>query len=85
MHLANQSSWKLEKLSQGSSKLDKLSQSSMGDTLDKREATDPRGENPQNQTMRIQWIQRSRAEGNARSRNNQDSRLPMLQEAKNQA
>ena len=38
MHLANQSSGKLDKLSQGSSKLDKLSQSSMGDTLDIREA-----------------------------------------------
>ena len=43
MHLANQSSGKLDKLSQGSSKLDQLSQSSMGDTLDKREATDSRG------------------------------------------
>ena len=43
MHLANQSSRKLDKLSQGSSKLDKLSKSSRGDTLDKREATDPRG------------------------------------------
>ena len=42
MHLANQSSGKLDKLSQGSSKLDKLSQSSMGNTLDKREVTDPR-------------------------------------------
>ena len=30
MHLANQSSGKPDKLSQGSSKLDKLSQSSMG-------------------------------------------------------
>ena len=43
MHLANQSSGKLDKLSQGSSKLDKLSQSSMGNNLDKKEATDPRG------------------------------------------
>ena len=43
MHLANQSSRKLDKLSQGSSKLDKLSQNSMGNTLDKREDTDPRG------------------------------------------
>ena len=43
MHLANQSSGKLDKLFQGSSKLDKLSQSSMGDTLDKREDTDSRG------------------------------------------
>ena len=42
MHLANQSSEKPDKLSQVSSKLDKLSQSSMGDTLDKREATDLR-------------------------------------------
>ena len=39
MHLANQSSRKLDKLFQGSSKLDKLSHSSMGDTLDVREAT----------------------------------------------
>ena len=31
MHLANQSTGKLDKLSQGSSKLDKLSQSSMGE------------------------------------------------------
>ena len=31
MHLANQSSGKLDKLSQGSGKLDKLSQSSMGE------------------------------------------------------
>ena len=31
MHLANQSSRKPDKLSQGSSKLDKLSQSSMGE------------------------------------------------------
>ena len=38
MHLANQSSRKLDKLSQGSNKLDKLSQSSMGGTLDIREA-----------------------------------------------
>ena len=43
MHLANQSSGKLDKLSQGSSELDKLSQSSMGNTLDKREATDSKG------------------------------------------
>ena len=86
MHLANQSSRKLDKLSQGSSKLDKLSQNSMGNTLDKREATDSKG-NSSRQILseRIQWIQRSRAEGNARSRNNPDSRLPMLQEAMNQA
>ena len=31
MYLANQSSGKLDKLSQGSSKLDKLSQSSIGE------------------------------------------------------
>ena len=43
MHLANQSSGKLDKLSHGSSKLDKLSQSSRGNTLDKKEATDSRG------------------------------------------
>ena len=45
MHLANQSSGKPDKLSQGSSKLDKLSQSSMGDTLDIREVTDLRAIN----------------------------------------
>ena len=86
MHLANQSSGKLDKLSQGSSKLDKLSQSSMGGTLDKREATDSRARIPQEESSEvIQWIQRSRVEGNARSRNNPDSRLPTLQEAMNQA
>ena len=66
-------------LSQGSTKLDKLSQSSMEDTLDKREATDPRGNQSSEET------QRSRVEGNARSRNNPDSRQPMLQEAMIQA
>ena len=63
MHLANQSSRKPDMLSQGSSKLDKLSQSSMGDTLDIREATDPRNEQSSEE------IQRSIVEGNARSRN----------------
>ena len=38
MHLANQSSRKLDMLSQGSTTLDKLSQSSIGGTLDIREA-----------------------------------------------
>ena len=43
MHLANQSSGKLDKLSQGSSKLDKLSQSSMEEHLDKRGSHIPQG------------------------------------------
>ena len=43
MHLANQSSRKLDKLSQGSSKLAKLSQSSIGEH--------PR----QKETHRLQW------------------------------
>ena len=43
MHLAKQNSGKPDMLSQGSTKLDKLSQSSMGGHLDKKEATDPRG------------------------------------------
>ena len=68
MHLANQSS----------GKLDNLSQSSMGDTLDKRKATDPRGND-------IQEAIQCRAEGNARLGNNQDIGLPMLQEARSQA
>ena len=51
MHLANQSSGKPDKLSQGSSKLDKLSQSSMGDTLDIREATDLQGNRAINESM----------------------------------
>ena len=48
----------------GCTQVDKLSQSSMGgNTLDKREATDPRG----NGNVRT-------TEGNIRSRNNQDHR-----------
>ena len=51
MYLANQSSGKPDKLSQGSSKLDKLSQSSMGGTLDKKGSHRLQGqglkENPQ--------------------------------------
>ena len=79
MHLANQSSGKPDTLSQGSSKLDKLSQSSMGDTLDIREVTDPSSKQSSEE------IQRSRVERNARSRNNPDSRQPTLQEAMIQA
>ena len=48
MHLANQSSRKLDKLSQGSSKLDKLSKSSRGDTLDKKGSHRSQGQNPDN-------------------------------------
>ena len=54
MHLASQSSGKLDKLSQGSSKLDKLSQNSMGHTLDKREATDSRGKNSSRRILQKQ-------------------------------
>ena len=43
MHLANQSSRKLDKLSQGSHKLTSYPRVQWGNTLDKREATDPRG------------------------------------------
>ena len=48
MHLANQSSEKLDKLSQGSCKLDKLSRVQWGNTLDKREGHRILRENPVN-------------------------------------
>ena len=74
MHLANQSSGKPDMLSQGSTKLDKLSQSSMGDTLDKRGSLRPQGQNPENpDNQSSEETQRSKVEGNARSRNNPDN------------
>ena len=69
-------------LSQGSTKLDKLSQSSMGHTLDKREATDPRGK--ESSTI-IRRDPGSRVEGMLGQGNNPDSRQPMLQETMIQA
>ena len=66
-------------LSQGSSKLDKLSQSSMGEHPRYKGSHGPQYEES------LEEIQRSRVEGNARSRNNQDSRQLMLQEAMIQA
>ena len=43
MHLANQSSRKLDKLSQGAQSRQAIPEFNGGNTLDKREATDPRG------------------------------------------
>ena len=79
MHLANQSLWEARQAIPGFKEARQaIPEFNGGNTLDIREATDHQGQ-------WIQWIQRSRAEGNARSRNNPDSRLPMLQEAMIQA
>ena len=83
MHLANQSSGKPDTLSQGSTKLDKLSQSSMGGTLDKKGKSQTPERDGREPILRRD--PGSRAEGNARLRNNPDSRQPMLQEAMIQA
>ena len=53
MHLANQSSRKLDKLSQGSSKLDSYPRVQWGNTLDKREATDSKGKIPKKSSRRV--------------------------------
>ena len=80
MHLANQSSGKLDKLSQDAHKQTSYPRVQWGDTLDKREDTDPRG-NPNNR--RIQEELRSRTEGMLGQGTIKNIRLPMLQEARN--
>ena len=83
MHLANQSSRKLESYPRVHISRQAIPEFNGGNTLDKREATDPRGKNP-NKQMNQQPIQ---AEAEQRGTLGQGTikniGLPILQEARN--